>query len=98
MRRVLSSILIILISISATAQNNKYSVGRMGGTVNVGELGNATFSLPIEIPECLGTLKPDISIHYNSMKHMIQSEATGHIHNYDAFDAIRPYDIGMYSI
>ena len=51
MKRVFSSILAILIGISAIAQNNNYSVGRLSGTVNVGELCNAIYSLPIEIPE-----------------------------------------------
>ncbi|MBO7141807.1 MAG: VCBS repeat-containing protein, partial [Bacteroidales bacterium] len=66
MKRVLSSILILLIGISAIAQNNKYSVGRLSGTVNVGELGNAIYSLPIEIPEGLSNINPNVSICYNS--------------------------------
>ncbi len=66
MKRVLSSILILLIGISAVAQNNKYSVGRLSGTVNVGELGNAIYSLPIEIPEGLSNINPNVSICYNS--------------------------------
>lgn len=67
MKRVLSSILILLIGISAIAQNNKYSVGRLSGTVNVGELGNAVFSLPIEIPEGTNGLSPSVSLNYNSL-------------------------------
>ncbi|MBQ3689174.1 MAG: hypothetical protein II937_04820 [Bacteroidales bacterium] len=67
MKRVLSSILAILINFSVIAQNTDYSVGRLSGTVNVGELGNAVYSLPIEIPEGTNGLTPSVSLNYNSL-------------------------------
>ena len=39
----------------------------MGGAFNVGELGNATYSLPIEVPAGINDMQPSLSINYNSL-------------------------------
>ena len=41
-------------------------VGAIGGTVSVGGLGAATYTIPIELPSDIGEMKPNLSIVYNS--------------------------------
>ena len=41
-------------------------VGAIGGTVSVGGLGAATYTIPIEVPSDIGEMKPNLSIVYNS--------------------------------
>lgn len=41
-------------------------VGSLVGNVNVGELGAATYAIPISLPQGLGGMKPSLSINYNS--------------------------------
>ena len=39
----------------------------MGGAFSVGELGNATYSIPIEVPSGINEMQPSLSITYNSL-------------------------------
>lgn len=41
-------------------------VGAIEGTVNVGKLGAAVYSIPLQLPEGLGGIMPQLSICYNS--------------------------------
>lgn len=41
-------------------------VGSLGGSVDIGLLGGATYTIPIELPAGLGKLKPQLAITYNS--------------------------------
>lgn len=41
-------------------------VGAIGGTVNVSGLGGATYTIPIQVPEGLGGIQPNLSVCYNS--------------------------------
>lgn len=41
-------------------------VGTLGGTVDVGLLGGAIYNIPINLPEGLGGITPQLSISYNS--------------------------------
>lgn len=41
-------------------------VGTLGGNVDVGLLGGAVYTIPIELPDGLGNIKPQLSITYNS--------------------------------
>ena len=41
-------------------------VGAIGGTVGVGGLGAASYTIPIEVPTDIGEIKPNLSIVYNS--------------------------------
>lgn len=42
------------------------TVGSLGGSFNVSSLGGATYTIPIEVPLGFGSLKPQLSIVYNS--------------------------------
>ena len=39
----------------------------MNGAFSVGELGNATYSLPVEVPAGINGMQPSLSINYNSL-------------------------------
>ncbi len=41
-------------------------VGSLGGSLEVGPSGNATYTIPLDVPSGLGAAIPAISIHYNS--------------------------------
>lgn len=41
-------------------------VGAIGGTVDVGAMGAAIYTIPIELPEGINGMKPNLSIVYNS--------------------------------
>ncbi len=41
-------------------------VGAIGGTVDVSALGGAVYSIPIQVPEGMGGVQPNLSIVYNS--------------------------------
>lgn len=50
-----------------TPQNNANGVvGSLGGTVDVSMLGGAVYTIPIDLPEGLGGMKPQLGICYNS--------------------------------
>ena len=50
-----------------TPQNNEQGViGAIGGTVDVGLMGGAIYSIPIDLPTGLGGMKPQLGISYNS--------------------------------
>lgn len=46
--------------------NSDGVVGTLGGKVDVGLLGGALYTIPIELPDGLGGIKPQLSITYNS--------------------------------
>ena len=41
-------------------------VGAIGGTVNVSELGGAIYSIPIQVPEGINGIQPNLSVTYNN--------------------------------
>ncbi len=41
-------------------------VGAIGGVVDIGGMGAATYSIPIELPSAIGNMKPSLSVVYNS--------------------------------
>ena len=52
-----------------TSANNTHGVvGSLGGTVDVSLLGGAVYSIPIEVPQGLGGVQPQLSIVYNSQE------------------------------
>ena len=51
--------------VCATDSYSDYSVGRLKGSFAVGDMGNATYSVPIAVPDG-GGFEPQISINYNS--------------------------------
>ena len=53
-----------------SANNNEDGVvGSLGGIIDVGLLGGATYTIPIDLPEGLGGMSPQLSISYNSQSH-----------------------------
>lgn len=48
------------------ANNNNGVVGSLGGVVDVSLLGGAVYSIPIDLPDGLGSIQPQLSICYNS--------------------------------
>ena len=77
MRNTFYTLLIVLLAVvNLQAQNNhvvkvptpdeKEVVGAIGGTVDVSALGGATYTIPIQVPEGLGGVQPNLSITYNS--------------------------------
>lgn len=43
-------------------------VGTLGGSIDVGALGSATYTIPIELPDGLGGMKPQLCIYYNNQR------------------------------
>ena len=43
-------------------------VGAIGGTVDVSGLGGATYTIPIQVPNGLGNIQPNLAINYNSQR------------------------------
>ena len=41
-------------------------VGAIGGSVDVSGLGGATYTIPIQVPEGLGGIQPNLAISYNN--------------------------------
>ena len=41
-------------------------VGAIGGVVDIGGMGAATYTIPLEFPSGIGNLMPNLSITYNS--------------------------------
>ena len=77
MRNTFYTLLIVLLAVAnLQAQNNhvvkvptpdeEVVVGAIGGTVDVSALGGATYTIPIQVPEGLGGVQPNLSITYNS--------------------------------
>ena len=50
----------------ATGNNTYGVVGSLGGVVDVSLLGGAVYAIPIDLPEGLGGMRPQLSICYNS--------------------------------
>ena len=51
----------------ARSINTGYLVGATEGSFSVNPLGQATYSIPIDLPEGVNGLKPDLSLNYSSM-------------------------------
>lgn len=77
MKNAIYTLLIMLLAVvNLQAQNNhvvkvpepdgEVVVGAIGGTVDVSALGGATYTIPIQVPEGLGGIQPNLSITYNS--------------------------------
>lgn len=47
-------------------QDDNGVVGAIGGTVDVSALGGATYTIPVQVPEGIGGIQPNLSIVYNS--------------------------------
>ncbi|MBR3711205.1 MAG: VCBS repeat-containing protein [Bacteroidales bacterium] len=50
----------------AANNNSDGVVGTLGGNVDVSLLGGAVYTIPIDLPDGLGKIKPQLSISYNS--------------------------------
>ena len=46
--------------------SDKYVVGALGGTVDVGSMGAAIYSIPLELPTGINGMQPNLAITYNS--------------------------------
>ena len=77
MKKYIYTILLVwLAMVNVQAQENneiqepkpdeKVVVGAIGGTVDVTALGGASYTIPIQIPEGMGGIHPNLSIVYNS--------------------------------
>ena len=77
MKKYIYTILLVWLAIvNVRAQENneiqepkpdeKVVVGAIGGTVDVTALGGASYTIPIQIPEGMGGIQPNLSIVYNS--------------------------------
>ena len=66
MKKSIFVILFLIFTLSLTAQNADYSVGRLNTTFQVGSFGDAEFFIPIELPEKSGALS-QISLNYSSL-------------------------------
>ncbi len=63
--RILLVILLMLVS-SPVAFSQNSAVGMIEGNFNVGNLGEAVYSFPIELPDGINGTAPKLSIEYNS--------------------------------
>lgn len=50
----------------ASSNNTNGVVGTLGGNLDISLLGGAVYSIPVEVPEGLGGIKPQLSVNYNS--------------------------------
>ena len=77
MKKYIYTILLVWLAIvNVRAQENneiqepkpdeKLVVGAIGGTVDVTALGGASYTIPIQVPEGMGGIQPNLSIVYNS--------------------------------
>ena len=75
MNRFIHILVVLILSvISLHAQQNNISppaedevvVGAMGSYVNISALGGATYSIPIQVPDGIDGMQPNLSIEYNS--------------------------------
>ena len=58
-----------------SANNNEDGVvGSLGGIIDVGLLGGATYTIPIDLPEGLGGMSPQLSISYNIARLGLESQ------------------------
>lgn len=54
---------------NGTNENHRVAdvvVGSIGGSVDVSSLGGATYTIPIQVPEGLGGIQPNLAVGYNS--------------------------------
>ena len=82
MKRFVYTLLIMFAALSVSAQvkedDNEVAppellvnsegnvVGAIGGTVDISALGGATYTIPIQVPDGVGGMQPNLSIVYNS--------------------------------
>ena len=64
MKTVATILLLFVITLSALAQS--VAVGSMNGSFAVNEMGAATYTIPIDIPQGINGLRPNIALTYNS--------------------------------
>ena len=50
----------------SSSNNANGVVGTLGGTIDVNLLGGAVYTIPIDLPDGLGGMKPQLSVYYNS--------------------------------
>ena len=51
---------------STSPRNAEIVVGAIGSTVDVSALGGATYTIPIQLPQGLGGIQPNLAISYNN--------------------------------
>ena len=74
MKNVVYTLIIMLAAFSMQAQENRITppeeddivVGAIGGKVDISALGGATYTIPIQIPDGIDGMQPNLSIVYNS--------------------------------
>ena len=74
MRKYIYTLILCMATLGLRAQQNEVThfsenevaVGSIGGTVDIGALGGATYSIPINVPEGVGGIQPFLSVVYNS--------------------------------
>ncbi|MBR3426428.1 MAG: VCBS repeat-containing protein [Bacteroidales bacterium] len=75
MKKLIYTLLLMTVSVTWAQDNNeidppkedgKVVVGAIGGFVDVAALGGASYSIPIQVPEGIGGMQPNLSIVYNS--------------------------------